>query len=45
MGWFSAEHADGQCCIPLGLKAVSERLPVVIIVITFLLIGIQDSAT
>jgi len=27
------------------LKAVSERLPVVIIVITFLLIGIQDSAT
>ncbi len=27
------------------LKAVSERLPVVIILTTLLLIGIQDSAT
>jgi hypothetical protein len=45
MGWFSAEHADERCCLPLGLKAVSERLPVVIIVITFLLFGIRDSAT
>jgi hypothetical protein len=34
-----------DAALPLGLKAVSERLPVVIIVITFLLFGIRDSAT